>query len=337
MEFHVQATRLEPRPLYAIGTVARLTGLKPDTLRVWERRYGLRPSHRSPTGRRQYTQADLEHLQLLATLVSTGVRIGEVAACGRRTLEIMLGRADGAQACDRKPRVLVIGTELCEWLDEHQGCLSHVDAILARVSLAESAEALTEGVEPPDLMVVGCSRLGPEQVRQVEALAGLLAAGRTLVACATANDRSLESLRLRGVGTTAFPPDPGFLAFELARVPAEMAARQGSVHLGDLVGAKPRQMSMEELVAAAAARSEQGEPSPARLAELVNGLAGFEQDMAAGAVGDWSDAAVRACAYTYAGQARWLMEKALQVVLSGEAARCAEGRETEEAGLDHAA
>ena len=34
---------LEPRPLYGIGTVARLTGLKPDTLRVWERRYGLGP------------------------------------------------------------------------------------------------------------------------------------------------------------------------------------------------------------------------------------------------------------------------------------------------------
>jgi hypothetical protein len=32
---------LEPRPLYGIGTVARLTGLKSDTLRVWERRYGL--------------------------------------------------------------------------------------------------------------------------------------------------------------------------------------------------------------------------------------------------------------------------------------------------------
>ncbi len=337
MECHVQATRLEPRPLYAIGTVARLTGLKPDTLRVWERRYGLRPSHRSATGRRQYTQADLEHLQLLATLVESGVRIGEVAACGRKTLEVMLGRADGAHARDRKPRVLVIGLGLCEWLDEHQGCLSHVDAVLARVSLAESAEALGEEVEPPDLLVVGCNRLGPEQLRQVEALAAVLDAGRTLVSYAQANDRYLQSLRLRGVGTTAFPPDPGFLAFELARVPAEMAARQGSVHLGDLVAGKPRQMSVDELVAAAAARSGQGQPSPARLAELVNGLAGFEQDMAAGAVGDWSDAAVRACAYTYAGQARWLMEKALQVVLSGEAARCADAGKTQAAGLDHAA
>ena len=67
---------LEPRPLYGIGTVARLTGLKPDTLRVWERRYGLGASYKSASGRRQYTQADLEHLQLISALVGDGARIG---------------------------------------------------------------------------------------------------------------------------------------------------------------------------------------------------------------------------------------------------------------------
>ena len=81
---------LEPRPLYAIGTVARLTGLKPDTLRVWERRYGLGASHKSSSGRRQYSQADLEHLLLVADLVGSGVRIGEIASASRKTLEILL-------------------------------------------------------------------------------------------------------------------------------------------------------------------------------------------------------------------------------------------------------
>ena len=66
MNAPIKATvTLEPRPLYGIGTVARLTGLKSDTLRVWERRYGLGASHKSATGRRQYTQSDLDHLQLV--------------------------------------------------------------------------------------------------------------------------------------------------------------------------------------------------------------------------------------------------------------------------------
>jgi hypothetical protein len=45
-ESKMQQVNLETRPLYGIGTVARLTGLKPDTLRVWERRYGLGASHK---------------------------------------------------------------------------------------------------------------------------------------------------------------------------------------------------------------------------------------------------------------------------------------------------
>ena len=81
---------LEPRPLYGIGTVARLTGLKSDTLRVWERRYGLGASYKSATGRRQYTQSDLDHLQLVSALVKQGVRIGEIAASDRKTLEVLL-------------------------------------------------------------------------------------------------------------------------------------------------------------------------------------------------------------------------------------------------------
>ena len=85
---------LEPRPLYGIGTVARLTGLKSDTLRVWERRYGLGASYKSSTGRRQYTQSDLDHLQLVSALVKQGVRIGEIAASDRKTLEVLLEQQD---------------------------------------------------------------------------------------------------------------------------------------------------------------------------------------------------------------------------------------------------
>ena len=91
MNAPIKATvTLEPRPLYGIGTVARLTGLKSDTLRVWERRYGLGASYKSATGRRQYTQSDLDHLQLVSALVKQGVRIGEIAASDRKTLEVLL-------------------------------------------------------------------------------------------------------------------------------------------------------------------------------------------------------------------------------------------------------
>ena len=105
---------LEPRPLYGIGTVARLTGLKADTLRVWERRYGLGASHKSATGRRQYTQSDLDHLQLVAALVNQGVRIGEIAASDGKTLQVLLERqsqngVSRKEVPPAKSKVLFIG------------------------------------------------------------------------------------------------------------------------------------------------------------------------------------------------------------------------------------
>ena len=135
--------QLIPRPLYGIGTVARLTGLKPDTLRVWERRYNLGASHKSATGRRQYTQADLEHLQLVSALIGNGARIGDIASADRRTLEVLLRARNGAlgdPVPESKPRILFVGEALCDWLDEHQGCLVNVSALLARNTPQEMLE-----------------------------------------------------------------------------------------------------------------------------------------------------------------------------------------------------
>jgi len=314
----VHKVNLEPRPLYAIGTIARLTGLKPDTLRIWERRYGLGASHRSETGRRQYTQTDLEHLQLVATLVNSGVRIGEISSCDRKTLEVMLGRADSAAASApaRKPTVLFLGEALCDWLDDHQGCLSHVNASLARIPLADASAALAGELEPPELLVIGCDTLGAAQARQVDELAGALGARRTLVIYHDGHERTLQTLQERGVSAAAFPPDPGFLAFEFSRSTVEAVTREGTMDLGELVANRPRQISQDELMAARSSRPGPDRFGTARLADLVAGLAMLEAELAEGEVDNWSDAATRACAYAYAGQARWLMERALQTVMS---------------------
>ncbi len=305
---------LEPRPLYAIGTVARLTGLKPDTLRVWERRYGLGASHKSPSGRRQYTQADLEHLQLVAQLVSTGTRIGEIASAGRKTLEIMLRRNgdQGAPLESSKPSVLFVGTLLCRWVDEHQGCLANVSARLARVDLGNFDAVAGSEVGQIEMLVIGCETLGFVQLQQIQALAERLQPTTVLVSCEHPRERAAATLSQQGIATTSFPPAPGFLAFEVARCAAAGASDQPGDRLGALLREKPREFSAEELAHVLQLPGD----GVRSLSKLVGSLAEFEQRMADAPVGDWQQAAKRACAYAYAGQARWLMEKALQVMLS---------------------
>ena len=64
---------------HPIGVVTSRTRLTPELLRAWERRYGTVVPQRSETGRRLYSEADIEKLQLLKRLVDGGRRISDVA------------------------------------------------------------------------------------------------------------------------------------------------------------------------------------------------------------------------------------------------------------------
>jgi len=316
---HSPSPSLEPRPLYSIGTVARLTGLKPDTLRVWERRYGLGASHKSATGRRQYTQSDLEHLQLIAALVNSGSRIGEIAASERKTLEMMLrnqGRGGRDQLPERKPRVMCVGKALCDWVDEHQGCIAGVDARLARQAMAElELETLAEHLDTVDTLLVECPTLASGSVSRLHALCAQVQARHVIVVYQFGNERWLAELTAQGMVATQFPPDPAYLAFEITRSVAETQASTGETNLGDLMSTRPRQFSDAELSAARQLRNTLDCECPRHITDLIRALVHFEEYSAACSVDSWRDAAVHACIYAYTGQARHLMEKAMQAVL----------------------
>lgn len=308
---------LETRPLYSIGTVARLTGLKPDTLRVWERRYGLGASHKSVAGRRQYTQADLEHLQLVAALVNRGSRIGEIASVERKTLTMLLRQhKDGrGVAVPPRPRVVFIGEQLCEWLDGHQGCVATVEALLLRAPLSSVASLLPEEVDSADAVVVECANLGSRQAGELNALQTRLGSRRMIVVYQFANERWLQALEDDTCISCAFPPDSAFIAFELARLGAEKTAQAGDGNLGELMAAKPRQFAEAELQVVQDLAGTSDCTCPGKIADLVRALSNFEEYASRCPVESWHDATVHACIYAYTSQARWLMEKALQTAL----------------------
>jgi DNA-binding transcriptional MerR regulator len=74
--------------------VSRLTGLSPDVIRVWERRYKLVAPRRGPRGARLYGATDVERLRLLRGAVQDGRRIRDVAHLPLRALaELGAGHA----------------------------------------------------------------------------------------------------------------------------------------------------------------------------------------------------------------------------------------------------
>lgn len=79
---------------YSIGSVAKLTGISQFTLRAWEARYKIAKPKRSPTGRRLYSDADVERLTLLKRLTERGHGIGDIAGLDVSRLNSLLDRGE---------------------------------------------------------------------------------------------------------------------------------------------------------------------------------------------------------------------------------------------------
>ena len=65
------------RPLYMISVAAELTGMHPQTLRIYESK-GLVNPRRSSGNTRLYSQADIERLDLIGRLTDEGINLAGV-------------------------------------------------------------------------------------------------------------------------------------------------------------------------------------------------------------------------------------------------------------------
>ena len=60
--------------VYVISVAAELSGLHPQTLRIYERRELIKP-YRTEGGTRRYSQADIERLLLIAEMTNQGLNL----------------------------------------------------------------------------------------------------------------------------------------------------------------------------------------------------------------------------------------------------------------------
>jgi DNA-binding transcriptional MerR regulator len=311
-------TAIEPRPLYGIGTVARLAKIKTDTLRVWERRYGLGASHKSDSGRRLYTQTDLEHLQIVGRLVRDGYRIGEIASLERKTLAAIVNqgtnRARG-QRSDNRPTVMLIGIGLGSWLDQHPACLSGLDSRLLRSTVEQACADESFDFGQAQLLMIECAALNAAQVAMIEQLQKRLGMPATMVFYEFSNPATLKALNQAGLGCAQLPLDVEMFSVCIRRLESSLAVYRGNADMGELAAPQPRLFKKADLAHHRQQPSELACGCSQHLAEIIETLANFESYSSECGVENWQDAATHACVYAYANQARWLMEKALGAVI----------------------
>jgi len=92
-----RADRDANQAVYVISVAAELTGMHPQTLRIYERKGLLDPS-RTSGGSRRFSERDLERLRHIQELTSTGLNLEGVRRVLQLEAELARLRAELAEA-----------------------------------------------------------------------------------------------------------------------------------------------------------------------------------------------------------------------------------------------
>lgn len=128
-------------PYLRIGELAQRTGVSPELLRAWERRYALLTPSRSEGGFRLYSDQDVARVQRMGAHIEAGVAAAEAAALVLREGDV------ASEASAPGPTRLV---EALLRFDD-VGANRELDAQLARLS----TEAVVQGSVVPALREIG--------------------------------------------------------------------------------------------------------------------------------------------------------------------------------------
>ena len=134
---------------YPIGVVTRRTGLSPDVLRVWERRYRVVSPTRNTGGHRLYSADDIERLRLLQRLVERGHRIATIANLDIDALANLTSEIDVAHAT--RSRQVVEG--LLEAVTNMDA--ARLETGLRRAAISVGAESWVDSIVAPLMEDVG--------------------------------------------------------------------------------------------------------------------------------------------------------------------------------------
>ena len=297
---------------YRSGVAARLAGLPVETLRVWERRYGLSDTARSEHGQRLYSDAQVSRLRLIKQLVDQGHPVGAVAQLAPtqlRTLQVLPAPREQA----RPVRVALVGHMLMHRLASGGRDVLSLD-IVASFDQLDSAVSGLAGTSV-EVLLIEIAELDEQAVPVIGALREQLGAVVVVLYrfCASA---TIRHLRAQGCMVARTPGDvaeivllcqaalPPGLAAPLTRVPAPAAL--------------PRKFDDQALAALGAAKSNIYCECPRHLSEILLMLNSFERYSEQCAARTADDARLHQELNEAAAAARVLLEAALERLARAE-------------------
>jgi DNA-binding transcriptional MerR regulator len=310
---------------YRIGAVSRLTGIPPDTLRVWERRYDLVTPTRSEGGGRLYSQEDVTRLSVIKRLVDSGHAIGTIAELSMEQLRERLAETrvtDRGFVASRPVRMVILGPTLPKRLQA--GLESEPADTVDLVGSFQSRDELLSAKQGQDVdvLIVELPVLDGKSAPQLRELSRHCQASRTLVVFGFGSADVVSQLERSGTTALRFP-----VTWEEVRVlagaeshPQKQQRNAGIEDLeASLIEEPPERLYDDRQLASAAAIPTAIKcECPHHLADLILSLCHFEEYSARCENQNRDDAALHAYLHVTTAKARRLMEQALSKAIEVE-------------------
>jgi DNA-binding transcriptional MerR regulator len=209
-----QKSSADEHSTYRSGAAARLSGVPVETLRVWERRYGVTDPHRSERGQRQYSFEDVRRLGLIKQLVDAGNSIGAVAHLDLQQLLAMLSAVANLPAAQSQVqvsngllRIALVGVMLRQSLINLNPDQSKLSLVQTAFNLKQ-AELQLKDVRV-DVLVVEQGELtaAEEQIPLLTTAQRACQATAVLILYRFASSDAIRQLRLAGFHVARIPAD----------------------------------------------------------------------------------------------------------------------------------
>ena len=250
--------------LYKIGAVAKRTGISPECLRAWERRYGLEPAERAGKTR-FYSASQVERLTSVKALLDQGHPISQLIHLSDDELQRRL-RPPPSRAATHRRRTGLVGGQLILAHREARRNPEATDAGMAGMEVvaewSTAADLKADGGALPELdcLVVYVPTLDPQHLEEIEEI---YPSTSLVVAFRYATAADLEACRQAGRAILRWPAEWQTLVRRVT------ATTPSLTHT-------PRRYSEGELMHIAMMASQAGCDCPRHLAELIGEINDYE-------------------------------------------------------------
>jgi MerR family transcriptional regulator, light-induced transcriptional regulator len=305
------------------GVAARLAGIPVETLRVWERRYGITGNSSEGGAHRLYDQEDIDRLAMLKRLVDLGQSIGTIAHLDAPSLQrvqsslLSLPKTTLEQRSDQPTRVALIGSVLGSEI--FKAALRSENVVIAAQANSLAQLKALESIGSADVIFVEVPTLLDNTASEVEETVKPLGVEKVVLFYRFAPNALIRRLRSSGYSVVRMPFDAQEVVLLCsALLKRERPGVSRNVYPDTTEDRSPPKFSTETLLRLTQVKSGVYCECPSQLAELLMNVMAFERYSAQCASQTPEDAALHGRLEAEAAKVRKILENSITDVIRHE-------------------